>query len=47
MIEFHVVVNAEKLGKGINYDKVRSELESKVEESVENTSCRIILDIDF
>ena len=47
MVEFHVVVNAEKLGKGINLDKVRSELESKVEDSVENTSCRIILDIDF
>lgn len=46
-VEFHAVVNAEKLEKGKSFEEVCAELEKKVEGQIENTTCKIILDIDF
>lgn len=47
LIEFHAVVRADKLEKGKSHEDVRKELESLIENSIEETKCKIILDIDF
>lgn len=47
IIEFHAVVRADKLEKGKSHEDVRRELENLIENEIEKTKCRIILDIDF
>lgn len=47
LIEFHAVVRADKLEKGKTHEDVRKELENLIESEIEDTKCRIILDIDF
>ncbi len=47
LIEFHAVVRAGMLEKGKTHEDVRKELENLIESEIEDTKCRIILDIDF
>lgn len=47
IIEFHVVIRGDKAEKNKNFDMIKYDLEKKVEDSLDNYKCRIILDVDF
>lgn len=47
IIEFHVVIRGDKAEKNKNFDMIKYDLETKVEDSLDNYKCRIILDVDF
>jgi len=47
IIELHVVIRGDKTEKNKNFDKIKYDLEKKVEDSLDDYKCRIILDVDF
>ena len=47
LIEFHAVVHADKIDKGRTHDDICKELEVRVEQEIEFSRCKIILDIDY
>lgn len=47
IIELHVVIKGTNLNKNNDFEIIKNQLESKVEDMTEGYKCRIILDVDF